>query len=94
MKLLRGHKYLKPILQGTVATIGNFDGIHCGHQKILNYVNQQAQQNKLKSVLVSFQPTAKEYFSEESAPARIYPLRKKTSNYTNHGLGLFCMFAL
>ncbi|MCE3255165.1 MAG: bifunctional riboflavin kinase/FAD synthetase [Rickettsiaceae bacterium] len=47
---------LKPDAHGTVLTIGNFDGIHLGHQKILNQAREIAKKNNLKSALLTFEP--------------------------------------
>jgi len=42
--------------QRTVVTVGNFDGIHVGHQKILKMVMARAQETATKSVVVTFDP--------------------------------------
>ena len=77
MQLIRGHQYLPCLAQGAVATIGNFDGLHQGHQYIIQHVIAQAQQHQQASVVISFEPTPKEYFMGPQAPARIYNLREK-----------------
>jgi len=59
-----------------VATIGNFDGLHLGHQKIIGKLKQKAQELKLPLTVVSFEPLPAEYFSP-NPPSRIYPLRDK-----------------
>ena len=77
MILVRGSHSLARLDKPTVATIGNFDGFHLGHQKVCEFVIQQSKQQQLASVIISFEPTAKEFFAGAQAPARIYPLRKK-----------------
>lgn len=77
MILLRGSHSISSLSYASVATIGNFDGFHLGHQEICKYVVEQSKQQCLRSVLISFEPTPKEFFSGVDAPARIYPLRKK-----------------
>lgn len=77
MKLIRGNQSLPTLGQKTIATIGNFDGLHQGHQSLINYMLQDARQNQLTSVVISFEPSAKEYFMGKQAPARIYTLREK-----------------
>ena len=89
MKLLRGNKELLPIEHPTIATIGNFDGFHLGHQKIIEYVIKQGKTNHLSSLLISFQPTAKEFFEGNKAPARIYPVRKKIELARSFGIDYF-----
>ena len=77
MKLLRGSFDLHPLPTQTIATIGNYDGLHLGHQKIIEYMSNEAKQYQLPSILISFQPTPKEFFSRGEIPACIYPFRKK-----------------
>ncbi len=77
MILLRGSHTLTSLDHPSVATIGNFDGFHLGHQEICKFVIQQSEQMQCRSVLISFEPTPKEFFAPDSAPARIYSLRKK-----------------
>lgn len=77
MNLIRGSTNITCIERPTIATVGNFDGLHLGHQEIIRYVTEQAQHNNLESVLVSFEPSPKEYFMGENAPARIYSLRDR-----------------
>ena len=92
MKLLRGCHDLQPLSSNTIATIGNYDGLHLGHQKIIEFITNEATQNQLPSVLISFQPTPKEYFSHGDIPARIYPFRKKFQLAQSLGLDYFaCM---
>ena len=79
MKLLRGIKKGPAELlftQGSVATIGNFDGVHKGHQSIVAHVVNKAKDLKLPSVVILFEPQPKEFFAPDKAPARIPPLRE------------------
>ncbi len=77
MKLLRGIQQLKEFDKGVVATIGNFDGVHLGHQKLINSLISKAKSMNLPSVLVLFEPQPREYFQKEMAPARLSSLREK-----------------
>ena len=77
MNLLRGNNQLGCISTPTIATVGNFDGVHLGHQEIIKYVVANAQQHNLTSTLISFEPTPKEFFLKDKAPARIYSWRDK-----------------
>jgi len=62
---------------GSVATIGNFDGVHLGHQSIVSHVIGKAKELKLPSVVILFEPQPIEFFTPEKAPARIMRFREK-----------------
>jgi riboflavin kinase/FMN adenylyltransferase len=63
--------------QRSVVTIGSFDGVHLGHQAILQQVKATAAMLGLPSVVMTFEPQPQEYFSGEKAPARLMRLREK-----------------
>jgi riboflavin kinase/FMN adenylyltransferase len=77
MKLLRGTKALTELNQGVVATIGNFDGVHLGHQNLLKFLREKANSMNLPLALVLFEPQPREYFQKDKAPARLSSLREK-----------------
>ncbi len=76
-EFIRGLHNLRPRHHGSVATIGTFDGIHRGHQAILEQLQQVARQHALPSVVIMFEPQPHEYFSRQSAPARLMGLSEK-----------------
>ena len=76
MKLIRGLNSSSLDSRGCVATIGNFDGLHLGHQKIISKLRQKADSLGLPLTVISFEPLPAEYFLPEP-PARIYPMRDK-----------------
>ncbi|MCK5902115.1 MAG: bifunctional riboflavin kinase/FAD synthetase [Cocleimonas sp.] len=76
MKLIRELQHQQVITKGCVASIGNFDGLHLGHQKLLDQLTQKAQQLGLPCTLISFEPLPAEFFMA-TPPSRIYPLRDK-----------------
>lgn len=77
MQLVRGLHNLKPALRGCVATIGNFDGVHRGHQAILQRLRERAAELQLPSCVVIFEPQPREYFAPGNAPVRLSRLRDK-----------------
>lgn len=77
MKLLRGVQHLAEFDQGVVATIGNFDGVHLGHQNLIKVLRAKADSMNLPLVLVLFEPQPREYFHEGGAPTRLSSLREK-----------------
>jgi riboflavin kinase/FMN adenylyltransferase len=77
MELIRGLHNLRPYHRGCVATIGNFDGVHLGHQAVIGQLAEQAQKLKLPTLVVTFEPQPQEFFSPAAAPARLTRLREK-----------------
>jgi riboflavin kinase/FMN adenylyltransferase len=72
-------------------TIGNFDGVHRGHQAILARVRQQAQALGLTPAVMTFEPHPRDYFADlykrpELAPTRISSLRDKLSSLAQAGI--------
>ncbi len=61
--------------QACVLAIGNFDGIHLGHQYLIKQLLYQAKKLQLKSIILTFEPMPKEYFSNKIA--RLSNLREK-----------------
>ena len=58
-------------------TIGNFDGVHRGHQALLAQVVAAARARGITSAVMTFEPHPREFFAPEQAPARIANLRDK-----------------
>lgn len=77
MELIRGIHNIKSQHHGCVLTIGNFDGVHLGHLKVLGQVSQQAKKLGLPSMVMMFEPQPMELFAGENAPARLTRLRDK-----------------
>ncbi|MFT3757760.1 bifunctional riboflavin kinase/FAD synthetase [Thauera sp.] len=61
----------------TVLTIGNFDGVHLGHQALLKLLTGKARSLGLPAVVLTFEPHPREYFIPADAPARLASLREK-----------------
>jgi len=77
MKLIRGLHNLLPEHRGTVATIGNFDGVHRGHHSIFSRLADTGQALGLPTTLITFEPQPLEYFAGANAPARLTRLKEK-----------------
>ncbi|EPJ85287.1 MAG: bifunctional riboflavin kinase/FAD synthetase [Pseudomonas sp.] len=77
MQLVRGLHNLLPHHRGCVATIGNFDGVHRGHQAILARLRDRAVELGLPTCVVIFEPQPREFFAPATAPARLARLRDK-----------------
>ena len=62
---------------GSVVTIGAYDGLHLGHQQLLARLKSESRASRVPSVLMSFEPTPKEFFSATAPPARLMRFREK-----------------
>jgi riboflavin kinase/FMN adenylyltransferase len=74
---------------GSVVTIGAYDGLHLGHQQLLERVTHVAADKGLTAVVMSFEPTPKEFFGGSSPPARLMRFREKFESLESHGIELF-----
>ncbi len=92
MKLFR-HVQPSTILHaGSVATIGNFDGVHRGHQALLALLRKKADALKLPLFVILFEPQPGEYFKRSQAPTRLYRLRDKLQALRQCGVdGVLCL---
>ncbi len=77
MEFIRGRHNLRSQHRGCVATIGNFDGVHRGHQAVLGDLRAAADRLGLPATLVTFEPYPREFFTPEQAPSRLTRLREK-----------------
>jgi len=84
MLILRG--LYSPDSKPVALTIGNFDGVHLGHQALLNELRAAAQVRGLQSAVVIFEPHPREFFTPQQAPVRLTSLREKLELFA--GLGI------
>ena len=63
LQIIRGVHNCRKIHQNGVLTIGNFDGLHLGHQKILEQLRIEAERHNTHSCLMTFEPLPREYFA-------------------------------
>ena len=75
--LIRGPRIPRSDAAGCVATIGNFDGLHRGHQAVVRQLKQAAAERGLPTAVVLFEPQPAEFFDSERAPGRILRFREK-----------------
>lgn len=77
MELIRGLHNLRPRHHGSVVTIGNFDGVHLGHQAILGALREAGARLGLPDTVMIFEPQPQEFFQGGAAPARLMHWRDK-----------------
>lgn len=88
MRLIRGLQHFPIELQksGCALTIGNFDGVHLGHQAVLYRLRGKATELGLPMVVMLFEPQPSEYFLVDNAPSRLMRLRDKLSALAELGV--------
>ena len=84
MQILRG--LYSPNTQPVAITVGNFDGVHLGHQALLNDLRKAARTRGLQTAVVIFEPHPREFFTPEQAPARLTSLREKLQFFATLGI--------
>lgn len=77
MELVRGLHNLPASHRGCVLTIGNFDGVHRGHQALIARTVELSREHGVPPWLLTFEPTPREFFAPENRPGRISSLREK-----------------
>lgn len=89
MLLIRGLHNVRPRHRGCVVTIGNFDGVHRGHQEILRLLSLRAREHGVPGAVLSFEPLTREYFDPEHAPARLTRFRERYEWLAHYGAERF-----
>lgn len=77
MHFFRSLAQIDSTFGGCVASIGNFDGLHLGHQALIERLKSVAKQHNLPSLLMMFEPQPLEFFQGNQAPVRLFGLRDK-----------------
>jgi riboflavin kinase/FMN adenylyltransferase len=77
MLIRRGFKPCTGADPGRTVAVGNFDGLHLGHQAILADLRARGRESRLPTAVLCFEPQPKEFFAPGSAPARLMRLRDK-----------------
>jgi len=91
LELIRGKHNLRPSHRGCAVTIGNFDGLHLGHRAVLERLTDKARALGAPAVVMSFEPTPREYFMGAAAPPRLARFREKFIGLDAMGVDrLFC----
>jgi riboflavin kinase/FMN adenylyltransferase len=90
VELIRGQYNLRARHQGSVVTIGNFDGVHLGHQAVLAQMVEKSQQLGVPGVIIMFEPYPQEFFAAQAgagqAPARLTRLREKLQSLRRYAV--------
>jgi riboflavin kinase / FMN adenylyltransferase len=91
LELIRGKHNLRPGHRGCALSIGSFDGLHLGHRAVLQRLVRRARELGLPAVVMSFEPTPREFFMGAAAPPRLARFREKFEGLAGLGIDrLFC----
>lgn len=90
MELIRGLQNIRSKHCGCVATIGNFDGVHLGHQAVLGQLAEKAAELNLPTTLITFEPQPMEYFVPDKVPARLTRFREKMLALQRYSVDRVC----
>ena len=82
----------RPLGTPHAVTIGNFDGLHLGHQAMLARLQDVAQTRGLPTCVLSFEPHPREFFAPDQAPARLSSLREKAEHLQRLGIDRLHVF--
>lgn len=86
MLITRGIHSARAASRGCVVAIGNFDGLHLGHQAILAKLAACSRESGLPAAVLTFEPHPREFFAAHSAPARLMRLRDKAEMLGDMGV--------
>ncbi len=86
MELVRGMYNLRERHRGSVVTVGNYDGVHRGHQHMLAVVRERARSLGLPATVITLEPTPREFFEGAAAPPRLMRLREKIDALAVYGV--------
>ena len=86
MQLIRGEYNLRTEHQHCVASIGNFDGVHLGHQAVFSAMQERSKALGVPATVIIFEPQPMEYFHLVQTPARLTRLREKLAAIADCGI--------
>lgn len=90
MIVIESEKFM--IKEPTAVTIGNFDGVHLGHQKLVQTILDYAKIDKLKSVVFSFSPHPMEFFKRQEGFKTMFSVEEKKFVIENLGVDILIQY--
>src|SRR5262245_21426048 len=88
MQIVHGYESVPASARGAALAIGNFDGVHRGHQALIAATREQAKKLACPSGAIVFEPHPRELFQPDKPHFRITPLPLKLSLLEHYGLDL------
>jgi riboflavin kinase / FMN adenylyltransferase len=91
MRLIRGFAGMRGLGRTCVVTIGSYDGLHRGHQALLDRLEEHGRQQGQPAVLLTFEPLPREYLQPVDPPARLTSLRERWRILAPRALDYLCL---
>jgi riboflavin kinase/FMN adenylyltransferase len=92
MKIFRHYNDIPDAYRGAVVALGNFDGVHLGHQALIGHARKHAEERGAPLGVIAFEPHPQEFFRPQAESFRLTPFRAKARLIAD--LGADAMFAL
>ena len=89
MRLIRHFDEVTEAIKGGVLALGNFDGVHLGHQAVIGEAQRKAAHLKVPAGVMSFEPHPRQVFQPDAPPFRLSPLRTKSQIMQALGVDFF-----
>lgn len=86
MRIIRDYQYVSPEDRGASAAIGNFDGVHLGHQSVIDIARRRAIDLNCPLGVVTFEPHPREYFAPDAASFRLMNAEARTHRLEKLGV--------
>lgn len=86
MRIIRDTLFIDPADRGAVAAIGNFDGVHLGHQSVIALTRDVALAHNAPLGIMTFEPHPRSYFSHDTTPFRLMNAGAKAERFARLGI--------
>ncbi|MFQ5971375.1 MAG: bifunctional riboflavin kinase/FAD synthetase [Alphaproteobacteria bacterium] len=86
MRVFRHHTGLPDDSRGAVVVVGNFDGVHRGHQEVISHAREIARAERLPLAVLTFEPHPRSHFQPDIEPFRLTPFRTKARHLEAMGV--------
>ncbi len=92
MRLIRGWRQLNHTINGCVVTLGNYDGLHLGHQQLLHELAALGRSKRLPNVVITFEPSPKEFFQKNKTTSRLMSFSEKWMELKKYDIDYVLIF--
>jgi len=92
MRIIRDHRYVAAEARGAVAAIGNFDGVHIGHQSVIAQAREIAREQAAPCAVLTFEPHPRRFFLPDAPPFRLMNAEARANRLAR--LGVEILFEL